>query len=805
MKLLAPTLLLVLLLAALVLFFQEEPDAARGPVDATSTGAIEPAGGGALRPAPDGASSLPRERRSEASPAPALKAGEIGWHGLVTVGDGEPVAGVLLSAESGGRQHRAWTGPDGRYRLILPPPPAAAAAARAADLPVLEISPENGLAYGDHAEVAPAQPLARADYVLRRGLAVRVRVLDRDGNRPLAGVPVQGWRQAGPFFAQALSDADGVAVIHVTSFGECWFGIDSAADCLPVEATVWIDREGQEVILRSAALPERIRLQAVDQGSGQPLAGARFSWAEGGAADARWSFAAPPPRGALPSAGGRIDVAAPARPAGVLVEAPGHLAAVAYALGTSDRFEPVPMTALEELPIQVLRGGQPAAARLSWRLEEDWTCVPDELEHGFDRPALDASPWRYQDRTDAQGWAALRWPRGGHAMLSELVVEPEGGVPIHFGDIRRYQMPEAPWTLELGAGTAEVLFRVLDAAGRPVAGAELRAWVGSEGPRDSFDQARRVGLRGGLGQWLTAADGELRVRAPAPGGLGWVCQGRRGRLPEPLAPGEQRLVELRLEAPGDSGASLSGRLWPPSPGWTESLEDLKVLAEPLGALEAETAYDKLDSTGAFAFSGLAPGDYRLTLQDSADTTGPSVVARAGDEGVRIPSPPLHYYLVEARGVDGRLLEEWGVAAFRGGERVRWLSGEPGEPAIEEALLAPYDLLVIEADGHAAAALQPPLRPDQLCRVEVTLEPGRELILSFSEDCPWRQRFQGFRVLPSPGMAAPPVIRSPYWDAAPRGRFRLQPVDAGGEPLGPEVVVPAGAGATEVEVGGAAPR
>ncbi len=800
MKLLPPLLFLVLILSCLVVLFPgdqiEQPDAGAGSrVEAAAApGLGEPngaAGSGA-------AAEAERLELAEAEAWPALRPGELGWQGRVLVGESEPVPGVLVYAEAEGVVHQTRSDADGRYRLVLPAPEDPAAVPDE-DPPVLEVLPENGLAYDSDCEVAPASPLAEADFVLRRGLAVKVVVLDRDGNRPLAGVPVQGWRQAGPYYAQALTDASGVATIQVTSFGECWFGIESSADCLPVEKTAWIERDGQEVILSTSQLPQRIQLQAVDASDGQPLASARFRWMEESEEGVRRSFQPPPPRGPIPSRGGRIDVAAPERPAGVLIEAPGYQATVAYQLGSSGGFEAVELSPLTEVPIRVLRGGRPVAARLSWRLQEDSTTLPEDLEHDFDGPYLEGPPWQYEARTDAGGWAALRWPEDDYAMLEELVVEPEGGLRRSYGNIRRYQMPEPPWTLELGASTATIRFRVLGQDGEPEAGAHLRVRGWSEPRQDSFDQLRRQGSRAELGEGRTDADGELLMRVPAPGGVTWVCRGRRGRLEGPLAPGEERLVRVRLLEPEASGLEIRGRLWPPSPGWTESLEELLVRVEPLGQPEEEAFFDSLDSTGTLAFQGLSPGEYRLTLVDDSEASGPAVIARAGDLEVRIPSPPLYHYLLRARGEDGQLLESWRGVAYRDGERVGWLSGSPGDPGIEEALLAPYDLIVVGAEGCAELAVRPPALPDQLCRLELTLAPARELVLWVKEDDAQEGRFAGFQVLAGPGEVPLPMRRSRHWEAAPCTSFELQPVDEDGAPLGPPVRIPAGTEDLEWEV------
>ncbi|NMO20915.1 PDZ domain-containing protein [Pyxidicoccus fallax] len=280
--------------------------------------------------------------------------------------------------------------------------------------------------------------------------------------------------------------------------------------------------------------------------------------------------------------------------------------------------------------------------------------------------------------------------------------------------------PEESWTV-----------RVEDAAGKPLAGAQVRLLTGRSGETVLFPTED---------QFTTGAEGEVQLRAPEDSTVEARHAGHapaRGALTSRV-PSRRLVLRLKGEAAGgtevlagrvvdDSGTAVAGagvRAVPPRnmrlPG-----------AEGTGTPVAETL---TDADGRFVLERLSPGRYDVFagILGRVSTTAPGVEAGRRDlvltlaRGARLTGrvrdaqgAPVASFRLEMQQHKGPLEREYGATLT--------VVDPEGRFTVEGLAPGTYTLRV-GAHGLAPSAMQVSVAPDakEVGPVEVTLAPGARL-------------------------------------------------------------------------------
>jgi Carboxypeptidase regulatory-like domain len=253
--------------------------------------------------------------------------------------------------------------------------------------------------------------------------------------------------------------------------------------------------------------------------------------------------------------------------------------------------------------------------------------------------------------------------------------------------------PEAP------REEGNVLFRVLDSAGHPLAGVPVRIWR-----RGSFDPGvaryrwvKQPGLR-------TGKDGTARTNLEA--GAHYAAAHAPGRAPARKAFSQRAEVVLVAQA----AVSLSGRVEDAASHEPIPLADLKLIptAAELESAEPpddEQAHVASGPDGRFTAAGLAPGSYVVEGQAAG-------YGRSRTPELEVPEPHLVVLLRAAAFVEGRVLLPDGTGAARAEITASHLR----DPAVTEAdaggrfslEVAPGSFLLSARSGELTARVTRPL-------------------------------------------------------------------------------------------------
>jgi protocatechuate 3,4-dioxygenase beta subunit len=420
------------------------------------------------------------------------------------------------------------------------------------------------------------------------------------------------------------------------------------------------------------AAPEEIHGQVVDRQTRKPLVGA-LVWVEDRPATLTRTDAAGRYALRLPG-GGEVRVRAAA--AGYLAEqAVSSPAATPRGSRQAPALALAPAAALQGLVVDT--GGKPLAG----------------VELRAASTARRASDVELRTRTRTPGAFRLSGLKSGDSY--RLIALHEGFVPFRLTvPAPAAGTPPAPLRIVLDRGRAAA-GRVVDGAGKPVAGAEVRLLpAASDDPRIARETTMRA---------LTDAAGAFRIDRLSPGAfdLRARAQGfaptlvRRVSLPAGAAAADLGTLVLERGATLDgrvvdgAGNPLAGatvQLTPPS---GLSVWDLPLEGEP-GGWEQVTASD-----GAFSFAGLPPAGATVTLR----ALHPGFTTRILS-GVAVPAPePVLLRLEVAASLSGTVADESGEPVAGANVLISEVSPDAGGAPGTRSRPRSVGAAVSAADGH----------------------------------------------------------------------------------------------------------
>ncbi len=505
--------------------------------------------------------------------------------GRLTTGEGEPIAGgtVALRPDPGGgrlissrgKAHReVIAGADGRFEVHHLAPGAYQLTARAADRVPARLT----------VEVPAGTPRVDVGTVrLDPGAVLEGRVLDERG-RPLAGAAVflvgePGGQQpveTGADGAFRIADLEpGQVRFHVLAEGY----VETSRDqTLP---------SGEPLVVRLQ--PARALTGRVVGPRGEPAAGAQLRRIEERAMGGMSSLGTRDLAQADAEGRFRAGGLAPG-PLTLQVEAPGFLVRELRVEIPEDRDAAPLEIALEAGAViegRVLAAGRPV-------VQAEVSAEPVESMRPLGRPAV---------TTDGEGRFRLAGLATGPHRVMALADDGRQGTA---------DLEVAPGTqqLDLHLTTGELTGRVVDAAGRPVAGAEV-----TFGRSSAWSTTR------------SAADGSFTLQSVAPGTYRLSARhatAGAAELPEvQVADGPVALPDLVLQ-PDTETAAVAGRLLGLA---ARDLRWARVLARrvaPAGgapeagvAPEGTQAMRGVDADGTYQLAGLLPGTWELEAHAGA--------------------------------------------------------------------------------------------------------------------------------------------------------------------------------------------
>ena len=313
-----------------------------------------------------------------------------------------------------------------------------------------------------------------------------------------------------------------------------------------------------------------------------------------------------------------------------------------------------------------------------------WLAPPDGYQRRFDRVLDGSSEVEFRCVSDAQG----RFDLGSIPRLegAELRVGCPGFEP-HAESTPEVSTAEHRVELRHRIHAAgELLGRVLDAVGRPVAGARVSA-AGEIARSDAFGEfAFSAEVRGRVDRLVALHPGHL--------------PGERAADPGPDGPLWPDYVELRLGGPpleihgrvtDGGGEGLAGlRVWAADPTHFGVERDMPAQVEGLlgGAptpAELEAAgrstrddpnafwvWDRTDAEGRFRLTGLLDRPYRVKAMDMARLVHVEAEAiPAGSRDVELVLPAGQRFAGVVRSVDGTPVPGARVEFFHRAYRVEW--------------------------------------------------------------------------------------------------------------------------------------
>ncbi len=812
-------LLLLLLLLVVLVFWPDGGSGgkrgARGPLPGPGTAGAEPG-----QPASADAPAPGRGRLALAAPAAAATGlqAPFGWQGVVLAPDGAPVAGARVYSES----FTTWweepplravtAGADGRFFLEWPREE--------------EWDPGDDIVLLAGAEAlfarelrlpAPASPPVEVRLALEAAAGrVRILVLDADTGEPVPGVPLH--LGGGDWQVRGRTGSDGRVLLAGPAGVGC--EVELPAGAAGVLDGPWpIVLPGDRLLEVSCTLvlpPQALRLLARDRQTGTVLAAASFHRLRHGVPEAD----------PMPAEGGLLEWRQPEDRMQVLaceVRAPGHLP-VRVHLRRRPPEDPLPvdLPAGAEVPLDflVLRSGVPVAGATVRA-----TVRGPALVHPGGRQDLAWQAWSgwgsettVEGATGARGRVRFLLPGAGGRPpeFLELQVEAGAGDTRSLGILDTAVLGPMPWVLELADESATLEFLVTDPAGRSVAGVALVVHLEPVAGSPPLLRAasRLPGLRQGPPveqEGRSGANGRWRIRVPAPARLAWSAP-RLGRAPrvEPreLAAGEVRAIRITTAARG----GVTGRvvLADGSPWFGRSV--LLYLRNADGTrVQGSTGDQPMQAVawartwasyrgGEFRFLAVPPGRYRLQAWPFPLASGPHILVEAGDEDLEVRLAPLCFLGVDLVHGDGRPYTRAArINVFEPGEHWTWygtdLQGGTGTirfGPLEQAWL------LVEPSGGFADVLVPigAWQAGTSRERTVTLTRGRTVRLRLAPE-----ELAGRATRIRRAGISEDDARSTILDGYPRngecsiqaGRdgFTLRAFDAGGEPLGPPLVVPAG--------------
>ncbi len=282
----------------------------------------------------------------------------------------------------------------------------------------------------------------------------------------------------------------------------------------------------------------------------------------------------------------------------------------------------------------------PPAPLAAWRLEAAGETLPAPLASG---------------KTDAQGSFALTAPDVG---VYQVRISAAGRVPQMFTGAVVEALELAALEMPADAGLA---VRVVDAAGKPVAGARVRL-----GENFSFSSRRwregpwrvapRLAVTGADGRvrFPREADEEVQVEVLAPGQAAVEATARGGQaaIDVKLAGGCPRVLEAR-----DAAGKAAAQVWVEVDGWALAPTDEAGRLTVAARCREESAVTLADDSGRQAKTVLRPpapgaasaGPVRLTLPAPA----PPRTGRVLVEGSRQPLPGALVWRGDAPGAAAR--------------------------------------------------------------------------------------------------------------------------------------------------------
>ncbi|MCA8981392.1 MAG: sigma-70 family RNA polymerase sigma factor [Planctomycetes bacterium] len=337
---------------------------------------------------------------------------------------------------------------------------------------------------------------------------------------------------------------------------------------------------------------------------------------------------------------------------------------------------------VDQLNLDLRKLDEDAAAALVESLRVDVTL---QLEPGVDvsgrvldrerRPVAGAEIWISNGLNRDTGSVVARTDADGRYLVRQLTDDcfvgaraeghaPSGPEHVQYWTERGAPDGELELDLLLGGPAARVRGIVLDAQGRPVAGARVR--VGSQ---DGFDTFGPTGAEGPPPpvEVSTDADGRFEATGIAPGSVGIACRAEHHAVCAKqleVAENETAFAELRLQR----GAGVHGILTTPDgrpiPGATVAVYQRAFrYPGPLSSFDEPRVETRDD--GSFAIAGIAPGGVYVSVTTRDRKASDSIELELEDGEFREWTPQLTG-LPEITGVAlderGATLPGWSVVA-----------------------------------------------------------------------------------------------------------------------------------------------